>query len=87
MLLVTMLACSGCQKRLAPEEYGEIIDTVPTDLNQPYPLPELDDPGKSPLPGPEPQPTTPAAQPTAKQPAEPEGQTPAPEANPAENQQ
>jgi hypothetical protein len=42
----------GCEKSLDSPEYGELIHSVPTDLNRPYPLPELDPPTANPLPGP-----------------------------------
>jgi hypothetical protein len=32
----------GCQSRLDPDEFGEIITEVPKELNQPFPLSELD---------------------------------------------
>jgi hypothetical protein len=47
-------ATVGCETRLDPGEYGEIITKVPSDLNRPFPLPELDE-----HPAGEPQPTVP----------------------------
>lgn len=35
---------AGCHKPPDPDKYGEIITTVPEELNKPFPLPELDDP-------------------------------------------
>lgn len=52
--LVVVSLCCGCEKPLDSPEYGEIIYQVPTELDRPIPLPELDDPSDSPLPGPEP---------------------------------
>ena len=40
------VAIAGCQKRLDPGEYGEIIYRSPkvAGVEKPYPLPELDEP-------------------------------------------
>jgi hypothetical protein len=55
LLLATLLCAMtllGCEKPLDSPEYGELIHSVPPDLNRPYPLPELDPPTANPLPGP-----------------------------------
>ena len=46
MLAGMLLAGSlllGCETRPDPQEFGEIITTVPKGLNKPFPLPQLDD--------------------------------------------
>ena len=52
LLAVLAISLSGCERTLDSPEYGEIIFEVPPELNRPYPLPELDEPPPSPLPGP-----------------------------------
>lgn len=34
----------GCGTQPDPSRYGEIITEVPADLNEPFPLPELEEP-------------------------------------------
>ncbi len=46
--VVAALAVTGCERRLAPEQYGEITHEVPAELNKPYPLPQLDEPAEGP---------------------------------------
>jgi hypothetical protein len=41
-MLLGLLGCG--EPSLESPEYGEIIHQVPADLNQPYPLPELESP-------------------------------------------
>jgi hypothetical protein len=53
VLVVLLLAgTSGCGGRPDPERYGEVLTRVPPELNRPFPLPELEEPAESPLPGP-----------------------------------
>ena len=54
VLLAAGTLLAGCEKSLDSPEYGEIIDQVPPELNRPFPLPQLDEPGPSPLAGPAP---------------------------------
>lgn len=44
VLLAAPAGLSGCSKPPDPEQYGEIITTVPPHLNKPFPMPELEIP-------------------------------------------
>jgi hypothetical protein len=71
--LLCAMTLLGCEKPLDSPEYGELIYSVPPDLNRPYPLPELDPPTANPLPGPAAQepasPMSAAAEPAASEPS------------------
>jgi hypothetical protein len=52
-ILLSAPAMAGCEKSLDSPEYGERIYEIPPELDKPFPLPELNPPSDSPLPGPD----------------------------------
>jgi hypothetical protein len=43
-LLIAAGGILGCETRPDPKEFGDIITEVPPDLDQPFPMPQLETP-------------------------------------------
>ncbi len=50
LLLACCVVPAGCQPKLDPQEYGEVLDKLPKieGADEPYPLPKLEDPSEKP---------------------------------------